>query len=80
MRKNQKVIVLQFSLKSMFMMQSRVVERSAVDVLKGKLKKMKEKYADQDEEERSTRMALLALSTMKCIVGSLAFSCHLSYC
>ncbi|KAL6343909.1 hypothetical protein AAG906_027681 [Vitis piasezkii] len=27
---------------------------------KGKLKKMKEKYADQDEEERSIRMALLA--------------------
>ncbi|RVW71611.1 E3 ubiquitin-protein ligase UPL6 [Vitis vinifera] len=30
---------------------------------KGKLKKMKEKYADQDEEERSIRMALLAVST-----------------
>lgn len=29
---------------------------------KGKLKKMKEKYADQDEEERSIRMALLAVS------------------
>ncbi|XP_023006487.1 nuclear export mediator factor Nemf [Cucurbita maxima] len=29
---------------------------------KGKLKKMKEKYADQDEEERSIRMALLASS------------------
>ncbi|KAL5541466.1 hypothetical protein UlMin_009176 [Ulmus minor] len=29
---------------------------------KGKLKKMKEKYADQDEEERSLRMALLASS------------------
>lgn len=27
---------------------------------RGKLKKMKEKYADQDEEERSIRMALLA--------------------
>lgn len=30
---------------------------------KGKLKKMKEKYADQDEEERNIRMALLAVST-----------------
>lgn len=30
---------------------------------RGKLKKMKEKYADQDEEERSIRMALLAVST-----------------
>lgn len=30
---------------------------------KGKLKKMKEKYADQDEEERRIRMALLAVST-----------------
>ncbi|CAA7043447.1 unnamed protein product [Microthlaspi erraticum] len=29
---------------------------------KGKLKKMKEKYADQDEEERKIRMALLASS------------------
>uniref|UniRef100_A0A1J3J1R1 Nuclear export mediator factor Nemf n=1 Tax=Noccaea caerulescens TaxID=107243 RepID=A0A1J3J1R1_NOCCA len=29
---------------------------------KGKLKKMKEKYADQDEEERQIRMALLASS------------------
>lgn len=29
---------------------------------KGKLKKMKEKYADQDEEERKIRMALLAVS------------------
>ncbi|XP_051129240.1 uncharacterized protein LOC127250124 [Andrographis paniculata] len=29
---------------------------------KGKLKKIKEKYADQDEEERSIRMALLAAS------------------
>lgn len=29
---------------------------------RGKLKKMKEKYADQDEEERSIRMALLAVS------------------
>ncbi|RYR12520.1 hypothetical protein Ahy_B04g070039 isoform A [Arachis hypogaea] len=29
---------------------------------KGKLKKIKEKYADQDEEERSIRMALLASS------------------
>ncbi|RHN73006.1 putative transcription factor interactor and regulator CCHC(Zn) family [Medicago truncatula] len=29
---------------------------------KGKLKKMKEKYADQDEEERSIRMSLLASS------------------
>lgn len=29
---------------------------------KGKLKKMKEKYADQDEEERNIRMALLAVS------------------
>lgn len=30
---------------------------------RGKLKKMKEKYADQDEEERKIRMALLAVST-----------------
>jgi hypothetical protein len=29
---------------------------------RGKLKKMKEKYADQDEEERNIRMALLAVS------------------
>ena len=31
---------------------------------KGKLKKIKEKYADQDEEERSIRMALLAVSSV----------------
>ncbi|PPD99647.1 hypothetical protein GOBAR_DD03359 [Gossypium barbadense] len=30
---------------------------------RGKLKKIKEKYADQDEEERSIRMALLAAKT-----------------
>lgn len=30
---------------------------------RSKLKKMKEKYADQDEEERSIRMALLAVSS-----------------
>ena len=35
---------------------------------KGKLKKMKEKYADQDEEERNIRMALLAVSTMTCTI------------
>lgn len=35
---------------------------------KSKLKKMKEKYADQDEEERSIRMALLAVSTMTCTI------------
>lgn len=32
---------------------------------RGKLKKIKEKYADQDEEERSIRMALLAVSIAK---------------
>lgn len=31
---------------------------------RSKLKKMKEKYANQDEEERSVRMALLAVSTI----------------
>jgi len=31
---------------------------------KGKLKKIKEKYADQDEEERNIRMALLAVSSV----------------
>lgn len=31
---------------------------------RGKLKKIKEKYADQDEEERRIRMALLAVSTI----------------
>lgn len=31
---------------------------------KGKLKKMKEKYGDQDEEERNIRMALLAVSAL----------------
>jgi len=36
---------------------------------KGKLKKIKEKYADQDEEERSIRMSLLAVSTLlACLV------------
>lgn len=34
---------------------------------KAKLKKIKEKYADQDEEERSIRMALLAVSTVACL-------------
>lgn len=33
---------------------------------RGKLKKMKEKYADQDEEERSIRMALLGVSVFTC--------------
>lgn len=36
---------------------------------KGKLKKMKEKYGDQDEEERNIRMALLAVSTLTCTIG-----------
>lgn len=31
---------------------------------RGKLKKIKEKYADQDEEERSIRMSLLAVSNL----------------
>lgn len=35
---------------------------------KGKLKKMKEKYADQDEEERNIRMALLAVSKLSSTV------------
>lgn len=35
---------------------------------RGKLKKMKEKYADQDEEERKIRMALLAVSIPTCIL------------
>lgn len=34
---------------------------------KGKLKKIKEKYADQDEEERRIRMALLAVSIMNSV-------------
>lgn len=40
---------------------------------RGKLKKMKEKYADQDEEERKIRMALLAVSTFR-----IGFSIYLS--
>lgn len=35
---------------------------------KSKLKKIKEKYADQDEEERSIRMALLAVSIKNSII------------
>jgi hypothetical protein len=35
---------------------------------KGKLKKIKEKYADQDEEERSIRMTLLAVSKLACFL------------
>lgn len=35
---------------------------------RGKLKKMKETYADQDEEERSIRMALLAVSIFLCVL------------
>lgn len=35
---------------------------------RGKLKKMKEKYADQDEEERSIRMTLLAVSSIISLV------------
>ena len=38
---------------------------------KSKLKKMKEKYADQDEEERRIRMALLAVITTSTILNSL---------
>ena len=37
---------------------------------KSKLKKMKEKYADQDEEERNIRMALLAVSIITCTIVS----------
>lgn len=37
---------------------------------KSKLKKIKEKYADQDEEERRIRMALLAVSTLKMLCSS----------
>lgn len=47
---------------------------------RSKLKKMKEKYADQDEEERSIRMALLAVSSENEMMGPhlvslLSFSC-----
>lgn len=35
---------------------------------RSKLKKMKEKYADQDEEERNIRMALLAVSIITCTI------------
>lgn len=38
---------------------------------KGKIKKIKEKYADQDEEERSIRMALLAVSSKTCMLFSI---------
>lgn len=38
---------------------------------RGKLKKMKEKYADQDEEERNIRMALLAVSIATCAILSM---------
>lgn len=38
---------------------------------RGKLKKMKEKYADQDEEERNIRMALLAVSLITCTILSM---------
>lgn len=37
---------------------------------KGKLKKIKEKYADQDDEERKIRMALLAVSNIEFIFFS----------
>jgi hypothetical protein len=42
---------------------------------KGKLKKIKEKYAEQDEEEREIRMALLAVITLFIIMVS--FCCGL---
>lgn len=52
---------------------------------KGKLKKIKEKYADQDEEERSIRMALLAvcysnffLLSFSCVEW-IDFLCYLAY-
>lgn len=45
---------------------------------KGKHKKMKEKYADQDEEERSIRMALLAVSTCTYCI-SLQFCVYYCY-
>ena len=46
---------------------------------RGKLKKMKEKYADQDEEERSIRMALLAVSINFFISNCLIFQLKLSF-
>ena len=45
---------------------------------KSKLKKMKEKYADQDEEERRIRMALLAVST--CTLLSCTYCICLHFC
>jgi len=41
---------------------------------RSKLKKMKEKYANQDEEERSIRMALLAVSTITITILLILFS------
>jgi hypothetical protein len=41
---------------------------------KGKLKKIKEKYAEQDEEEREIRMALLAVRTLA--THLFCFVCH----
>ena len=46
---------------------------------RGKLKKIKDKYADQDEEERSIRMALLAVSSINHFIsihrGKLIYLC-----
>lgn len=41
---------------------------------RSKLKKLKEKYANQDEEERSIRMALLAVSTITCSITPVLLS------
>lgn len=43
---------------------------------KGKLKKIKEKYADQDEEERRIRMALLAVSIAMYILTQVNYMKH----
>lgn len=41
---------------------------------RSKFKKLKEKYANQDEEERSIRMALLAVSTITCSITPVLYS------
>lgn len=41
---------------------------------RSKLKKLKEKYANQDEEERSIRMALLAVSMTTCSITPVLYS------
>ena len=50
----------------------------SVNVVQAKLKKIKEKYGDQDEEERRLRMDILAVSILGAAPGTQGWEMFMS--